>query len=108
MAANRSNTNRPINRLIDDVIDREGLTPPPCYEHRREILIEVDKDSRLESVADEIIRYGAWLVRKTWDARLQRQKLAEAYRSDEPVEPHYYRTPPGLSKSLIGDFETYD
>ena len=108
MAANRSNTNRPINRLIDDVIDREGLTPPPFYEHRREILIEVDKDSRLESVADEIIRYGSWLVRKTWDARLQRQKLAEAYRSDEPVEPHYYRTPPGLSKSLIGDFETYD
>lgn len=108
MAANRSNTNRPINRLIDDVIDREGLTPPPCYEHRREILIEVDKDSRLESVADEIIRYGSWLVRKTWDDRLQKQKLAHAYRSDEPVEPHYYRTPPGFAKSLIGDFETYD
>ena len=104
---NRQGDYRRVEKLVANLIEREGLTPPPAYELRGEILREVDTDKRLEESAEIAIRYACALIQRTWTRQVAESKLPDAYR-EQPVEPHHYRTPPGLSKSLIGDFETYD
>jgi hypothetical protein len=104
---NRQGDYRRVEKLVANLIEREGLTPPPAYELRGEILREVDTDKRLEESAEIAIRYACALIQRTWTKQTAESKLPDAYR-EQPVEPHYYRTRPGLNKSLIGDFESYD